>query len=84
MDVPVKEQISPVPESCNYNNELCESETNFSSSSRAAPQTSGCDQQEGTVLGSLLPSNKHQISLKPYTGTVFASVSWEGKKLALL
>lgn len=83
MDVPVKEQISC--ESCNYNNELCERETNFSSSSKAAPQTSGCNQHEGTVLRSLLPSNEHQISLKPYTDILFATVSsWEGKKLALL
>lgn len=82
----LKEHISPAPESCNYNNELCESETNFSSSSsKAAPQTLGWDQRGETVLGSLLPSNKHHISLKPYTDFLFASVSfWEGKKLGLL
>lgn len=82
----LKEHISPAPESCNYNNELCESETNFSSSSsKAAPQTLGWDQRGETVLGSLLPSNKHHISLKPYTDLLFASVSfWEGKKLGLL
>lgn len=76
----LKEHISPVPESCDYNNEVCESEI-----SKAAPQTLGCDQREKTVLGSLFPSNEHQISLKPYTDFLFASVSfWEGKKLALL
>lgn len=81
--MPVKEHLSH--ESCNYNNELCESGTNFSSSSKAAPQTPGCDQHEGTVLRRLLPSNKRQISLKPYTDILFASVScWEGEKLALL
>lgn len=86
MHVSLKEHISPVSESCNYNNEACESETNFSSSSgKAAPQTLGCNQHEKTVLGSLFPSNKHQVSLKPYSDFLFVSVSfWEGKKVALL